>query len=115
MPRTIAMRGWMFVSAISLLAAVLSASCWPIEARAGSRHSRLLSSSGTHKGRNLGAGSQGSVKAWAPSASGKHSGGTRNEGQSGYGTYNPKSIRRFWSHYHGERRKAKSKPLEREK
>lgn len=114
MRHTIAMRGWMFFSVIGLLAALLSVSCWPTEAYAGFKHSVPSSRPGTHKSKSLGAYNGGSAGAWTPSTPEKRSPGSRNAGQSGYGTYNPESIRRFWSHYHGARTEKKSKPLERE-
>ena len=115
MRRTIAMRGWMFFSAIGLLAVLLSVSSWPMEAHAGSKRSALSSRPGTHKSRSLGVYDRDSAGAWAPSASEKRSPGTRNAGQSGYGTYNSERIRRFWNHYHGGQTEKKSKPLERQK
>lgn len=109
MPRSTAIRGWMFVSALGLLAALLSVSCWPMEAGAGSKYS--ASRPWAHKSRSLGAGNRSSADVWAPNAPVKPGPDTRGA----EGTYNPEHIRRFWSHYHGGRKAKRSKPLERER
>ncbi len=55
---------------------------------------------------------EGDWGAAAPSTSSapKFGGGTSKSGQSGYSA---QRVQRFWSHYHGNRREPKQRPLER--
>jgi hypothetical protein len=108
-------RKWMLSTAIGPFAVLIAVSCWPVDAHAGSRRSALSTVPSARSSRSLNPEGRDFSERAAPSASGRRSVGSRSMGRSGYGTYNPERIQRFWSHYHGARRERKSKPLEREK
>ncbi len=85
----------------------------PGTARAGSGRSASSWSGGGEPRRSKGLEDmEGDWGASAPSTSSgpKFSTGTSKSGQSGYSA---QRVQRFWSHYHGNRREAKRKPLER--
>ena len=105
----------MLSTAIGPFAVLIAVSCWPVDAHAGSRRSTLSTIPSARSSRSLDSEDRDFGQTWAPSVSGQRSFSTRRTGRSGYGTYNPERIQRFWSHYRGGRKERKSKALEREK
>ncbi len=83
----------------------------PGTANAGSGRSPSSVTGSTGRSKGLEA-MEGDWGATAPSTSSapRFGGGTSKSGLSGYSA---QRVQRFWSHYHGNRREAKSKPLER--
>jgi hypothetical protein len=82
--------------------------CWAVPAHAGYRHPVPAGSSRSSRGDRGG----GAGEAPPVSPGGGVGGGAGAKSMRGY---NPERAKRFWSHYHGGRRDAKRKPLEREK
>ncbi len=82
----------------------------PATARAGSgRAASSWSGAGT-TGRSKGLDAMEGDWGSAPSSAPKFGTGASKSSQGGYSA---QRVQRFWSHYHGNRREAKSKPLER--
>jgi hypothetical protein len=106
---------WILSSAIGPFALLISVSCWPVDAHAGSRRSTLSTIPSARGSRSLDWEDRDSDETWAPSTSGARRSSTHGGVRSGSGTYNPERIQRFWSHYRGAKPERKSKPLEREK
>jgi hypothetical protein len=115
MPHTIPVRNRMLSIAIGPLAVLMSVSCWPVDAHAGSSRSMLSTVPSTRSSKSFDSERWELGERAAPSESGTRSLGNRRAGPSGLGRYPPERIHRFWSHYHGGKKDAKSKPLEREK
>jgi hypothetical protein len=113
-PRPTSFHRWVLSTAIGPFAVLLSVSCWPVEAHAGSRRSTLSTIPQVGSSR-LESEDRDLDETWAPSASGSRGFRSRSTGRFGYGTDNAKRIQRFWSRYRGRRSEPKSKPVEREK
>jgi hypothetical protein len=105
----------MLLTAIGAFAVLISVLCWPLHAHARSGRSTFTTAPSARRSKNSASGDQNFTGTRVPNASGSRSRRTGNTGHPGYRTYNPKSIERFWSLYHGGRTEGKGKRLEREK
>lgn len=104
---------WGRASVVVVMAILLSLSYWPRAAHARSGRSALSTLPRGHSSSlEIEDGNFSGEKAPRSSSTGRLGGSGGNPAAGGY---SPRSIKGFWSHYHGARSERKSKSLEREK
>ncbi len=104
---------WKRASVVLVMTILLSLSYWPRGAHARMGRSRLSALPRGHSSSlETEDGDFSGGKAPSSSSTGQF---RSSAGNSAAGGYSPRSIKSFWSHYHGARSERKSKPLEREK